>query len=191
MWTVGPDRPLRVVDNIAGAWDGAQLTIHLKILIFCCPTFRQAVGLALSYATRFLSCLLFSAGFWAAIRPWRPLRVRIRHTVLDETGVAGVHSWSCEADQQAVVLLKFLDYNCTWNKNQHTQGYSRALSALQGWSACSDNAIMWIKCPVRVLCLFVNSIHSVRVFHCQYAFIYSGVCKFAKYMIAIFPTILR
>ena len=29
-WTVGPDRPLRVIDNIGGAWDGAQLTIHLK-----------------------------------------------------------------------------------------------------------------------------------------------------------------
>ena len=32
---------------------------------------------ALAYATRFLSCLLFSTGFWAAIRPWRPLRARI------------------------------------------------------------------------------------------------------------------
>ena len=52
---------------------------------------------ALAYATRFLSCLLFSAGFWAALRSWRPLRARIRRTVLDETGVAGVHSsWSCE-----------------------------------------------------------------------------------------------
>ena len=50
---------------------------------------------ALVYA-RFLSCLLFSAGFWAAIRPWRPLQARIRRTVLDEKGVAGVHSsWSC------------------------------------------------------------------------------------------------
>ena len=52
---------------------------------------------ALAYAARFLSCLLFSAGYWAAIRPWRPLWARIRRTVLDETGVAGVHSWSCEA----------------------------------------------------------------------------------------------
>ena len=59
---------------------------------------------ALAYATRFLSCLLFSAGFWAAIEPWRPLWARIQRTVIDETGVAGVHSSrSCEADQQAVV----------------------------------------------------------------------------------------
>ena len=63
---------------------------------------------ALSYATRFLSCLLFSAGFWAAIRPWRPLRARIWRTVLGETGVAGVHSsWHgsgfWQSDQQAVV----------------------------------------------------------------------------------------
>ena len=100
---MGPDRPLRVVDNIGGAWDGAQLMIHLKNHIFCCPIFCQAVGLGVR-KTRFLSCLLYSAGFWAAIRPWRPLRARIRHTVLDETGVAGVYSsWSCEADQQAVV----------------------------------------------------------------------------------------
>ena len=59
---------------------------------------------ALAYATLFLSGLLFSAGVWAGIRPWRPLRARIRHTVFDETGVTGIHSsWSCEADQQAVV----------------------------------------------------------------------------------------
>ena len=47
---------------------------------------------ALAYTMRFLSSLLFSAGFRAAIRLWRPMRARIRHTVLDETGVAGVHS---------------------------------------------------------------------------------------------------
>ena len=43
--TVGPDGPLRVVDNIGGAWDGAQLMIHLKNPIFCCPTLCQTVGL--------------------------------------------------------------------------------------------------------------------------------------------------
>ena len=37
--------PQRVVDDIGGAWDGAQLKIHLKNQIFCCPTLRQAVGL--------------------------------------------------------------------------------------------------------------------------------------------------
>ena len=31
---MGPDRPLRVVDNIGGAWDGTQLTNHLKNLFF-------------------------------------------------------------------------------------------------------------------------------------------------------------
>ena len=31
---MGPDGPLRFVDNIGGAWDGAQLTIHLKNLFF-------------------------------------------------------------------------------------------------------------------------------------------------------------
>ena len=60
---------------------------------------------ALVYATRFLSGLLFSAGFWAAIRPWRPLRARIRRTVLVETGVAGVHSpWSCEVVDMGLAL---------------------------------------------------------------------------------------
>ena len=47
-WTIGPEGPSMVVDNIGGAWDGAQLTIHLKNLIFCCPTFCQAVGLGVS-----------------------------------------------------------------------------------------------------------------------------------------------
>ena len=51
----------------------------LKNQIFCCPIFWLW---ALGYATRFLSSLLFSAGFWAAIRPRRPLRARIRCTVL-------------------------------------------------------------------------------------------------------------
>ena len=60
---------------------------------------------ALAYATRFLNCLLFSAGFWAAIRPWRSLRARIWCTVLDETGDAGVHSsWSCETVDMGLVL---------------------------------------------------------------------------------------
>ena len=31
---MGPDGPLRVVDNIGAAWDGAQLTINLKNLFF-------------------------------------------------------------------------------------------------------------------------------------------------------------
>ena len=44
---MGPDGPLRVIDNIGAAWDEAQLTIHLKNLIFCCPTFHQAVGLGI------------------------------------------------------------------------------------------------------------------------------------------------
>ena len=51
------------------------------------PSFRLW---AFAYATRFPSCLLFSADFWAAIQPWRPLPARIRHTVLVETAVAGI-----------------------------------------------------------------------------------------------------
>ena len=106
--------PLRVVDNIGGAWDGAQLTIHLKNIFFFChfSAVQLSVRLwALAYATWFLSCLLFSAGFWAAIRPWRTLQARLRHTVLDKTGVAGVHSsWICE-----VVDMGLAFDGWTWN----------------------------------------------------------------------------
>ena len=37
-WTVGPDEPLRVVNNIGGAWDGAQLTIHHDFLLSNLPS---------------------------------------------------------------------------------------------------------------------------------------------------------
>ena len=82
---MGPDGPLRVVDNIGGNWDGAQLTIHLKKLNFLLSNVPSGCE-PLAYATWFLSCLLFSTGFCTAIRPWRPLQARIRRTVLDETG---------------------------------------------------------------------------------------------------------
>lgn len=50
----------------------------------------------LANATRFFNCLLFSAGLWALIRPWRPFRDRIRQTVLVDTGTSGDQvSWSC------------------------------------------------------------------------------------------------
>ena len=35
---------------------------------------------------RFFNCFLFSAGFWALIRPWRPFRDRILQTILVDTG---------------------------------------------------------------------------------------------------------
>ena len=88
---MGADGPLRIVNNIGGAWDGAQLTIHLKNHFF---------------STFLLSNLLSGFG------PWHT-----QHSVLavsylagqqydredhceqeSDVQFAGVHSsWSCEA----------------------------------------------------------------------------------------------
>lgn len=60
---------------------------------------------ALANATRFFNCLLFSAGFWALIRPWRPFRHRIRQTVLVDTGTSGDQvSWSSAAVENGLAL---------------------------------------------------------------------------------------
>ena len=60
---------------------------------------------ALANATRFFNCLLFSAGFWALIRPWRPFRDRIRQTVLVYTGTSGDQvSWSSAAVENGLAL---------------------------------------------------------------------------------------
>ena len=51
------------------------------------------------------NCLLFSAGFWALIRPWRPFRDRIRQTVLVDTGTSGDQvSWSSAAVEKGLAL---------------------------------------------------------------------------------------
>ena len=60
---------------------------------------------ALAKATRFFNCLLFSAGFWALIWPWRPFRDRIRQTVLVDTGTSGDQvSWSSAAVEKGLAL---------------------------------------------------------------------------------------
>ena len=60
---------------------------------------------ALAKATRFFNCLLFSAGFWALIRPWKPFRDRIRQTVLVDTGTSGDQvSWSSAAVEKGLAL---------------------------------------------------------------------------------------
>ena len=56
-------------------------------------------------ATRFFNCLLFIAGFWALIRPWRPFRDIIRQTVLVDTGTSGDQvSWSSAAVRKGLAL---------------------------------------------------------------------------------------
>ena len=60
---------------------------------------------ALAKATQFFNCLLFSAGFWALIRPWRPFRDRIRQTVLVDTGTSADQvSWSSAAVEKGLAL---------------------------------------------------------------------------------------
>ena len=60
---------------------------------------------ALTKATRFFHCLLFSVGFWALIRPWRPFRDRIRQTFLVDTGTSGDQvSWSSPAVEKGLAL---------------------------------------------------------------------------------------
>ena len=60
---------------------------------------------ALAKATRFLNCLLISAGFWALIRPWRPFRDRIQQTVLVDMGTSGDQvSWSFAAVEKGLAL---------------------------------------------------------------------------------------
>ena len=54
---------------------------------------------------RLFNCHLFSAGFWALIRPWRPFRDRIRQTVLVDTGTSGDQvSWSSAAVEKGLAL---------------------------------------------------------------------------------------
>ena len=58
---------------------------------------------ALAKATRFFNCLLFSAGFWALIRPWRPFRDRIPQTVLVDMGTSGDQvSWNSAAVEKGL-----------------------------------------------------------------------------------------
>lgn len=60
---------------------------------------------ALANATWLFNCLLFSAGFWALIRPWRPFRDRIQQTVLVDTGTSGDQvSWSSAAVENGLAL---------------------------------------------------------------------------------------
>ena len=60
---------------------------------------------ALAKATRFFNRLLFSAGFWALIRPWRPFRDRIQQTVLINTGTSGDQVlWSSAAVEKGLAL---------------------------------------------------------------------------------------
>ena len=67
---------------------------------------------ALAKATRFLSCLLFSAGFWALVRPWRPFRDRIRQTVLVDMGTSGDQvSWSSAAVEKGSVSSLFISFS--------------------------------------------------------------------------------
>lgn len=59
----------------------------------------------LANATRFFNCLLFSAGLWALIRPWRLFRDRIRQTVLVHTETSGDQvSWSSAAVENGLAL---------------------------------------------------------------------------------------
>ena len=62
---------------------------------------------ALAKATRFFNCLLFSAGIWALIRPWRPFRDRIRQTVLVDTGTSSVQVWWRSAAVEKGLALDF------------------------------------------------------------------------------------
>ena len=62
---------------------------------------------ALANATRFFNCLLFSAGFWALIRPWRPFRDRILQTVLVDTGTWGDQVWWSSAAVEKGLALDF------------------------------------------------------------------------------------
>ena len=76
---------------------------------FSTATFPASILLgrlwALAKATRFFYCLIFSAGFWAPIRPWRPFRDRIRQTVLVDRGTSGDQvSWSSAAVERGLAL---------------------------------------------------------------------------------------
>ena len=62
---------------------------------------------ALANATRFFYCLLFIAGFWALIRPWRPFRDRILQTVLVDTGTWGDQVWWSSAAVEKGLALDF------------------------------------------------------------------------------------
>ena len=80
-------------------------------------------------ATQFFCCLLFNAGLWAVIRPWRRLCGRIRQTVLVDTGVSSdqftcsfaafekplaLDCWSKKRSSQTVVLRGLPDLGLTW-----------------------------------------------------------------------------
>ena len=80
-------------------------------------------------ATQFFCCLLFNAGLWAVIRPWRRLCGRIRQTVLVDTGVSSdqftcsfavfekplaLDCWSKKRSSQTVVLWGLPDLGLAW-----------------------------------------------------------------------------
>ena len=58
---------------------------------------------ALANATCFFNCLLFSAGFWALIRPWRPFL----QTVLVDTRTWGDQVWWSSAAVEKGLALDF------------------------------------------------------------------------------------
>ncbi len=80
---------------------------------------------ALANATRFFSCLLFNAGFWALIQPLRPLRERIRQTVLVDTGVSGDQLLCSSA-----AVEKGLALDCRTNKRSSRTVVLRGLPDL-------------------------------------------------------------
>ena len=84
---------------------------------------------ALANGTRNFYCLLFNAGLWAVIQPWRPLHERIHQTVLVDTGVSGdqfscssagvrkglaLDSRSNKQSSQTVVLQGLPDLGLSW-----------------------------------------------------------------------------
>ena len=84
---------------------------------------------ALAKATRFFNCLLFSAGFWALFRPWRPFQDRIWQTVLVDTGTLGDQvSWSSAAVEKGLAL----DFRA--NKRSSRVVVLRGLPDLQKWT---------------------------------------------------------
>ena len=82
------------------ATDVIQQKIHLRNPPSA--TFPASILLA---GCELFNCLLFSAGFWALIRPWRPFRDRIRQTVLVDMGTSGDQvSWSSAAVEKELAL---------------------------------------------------------------------------------------
>ena len=105
-WILGPCWFQQVFCSICGDWDAVQWMI---LPLFTVHPFTKLWTFA--NATRFFSCLLFNAGLWALIRPWRPLSERIRQTVLIDTGVSG-DQFSCSS----AAVEKGLALDCRSNK---------------------------------------------------------------------------